>query len=1262
MADNTAPQSDLEAYQEYQAAQSYQATEEARNTVPAEQPDRFDNSAMRSYVQTNLKSQQKPAEGFLESLEAGFGMSVSGLGISGKMPSVVLPEHASRAMRIASQLGQLAGDFPFMVLGGAIGGAEGLVGGGTVGSVVPGAGTLVGGVGLGAVGASAGAFALPAAMRKLLVDHYEKGDIKTAGEFVDRLLSTSWEAIKGGITGGATALTGGVVTPVAGKILGLGGELAAMSTVGAALEARLPSADDFIDGAVVLGGLHAVGTVAPKLRSIFVKTGEQPADVLDAAMRDVILKQQLLSEDPTAPEQAGSTQIEASSQGTVEEGEKPAPLVPRLVADESGVAGIPDPKEPATPIERSPEEQQILSKIGTSADKTEPTLKEKFDDFYAKNIDYLDPILSAEKEAQAHGAEISAKDSAYQSGRRFAAYMDKVRGFFEFGTRDAITGKVNGEGLNAIYRDIPDGDLDGYRAYAMAQRALELVARPVEDGKKPIVPWSNFDEEGARKVVKAGAAKFEDINQRRIKFENRVIDYAYGKGLLSEEQVARIKEANKQYFPLNRVQDADIFTGKVSGSSMLKKIFGSSKDVLDPILQTYKNTEMLIRRADANDIRGMFLDNMRKGNLVAEAGAEVKPEDAFLSKVPTQMIPKVVYADELTRALAKQGFKFEGDDITIFRPEQTYLKDNQIAIYENGEKNIYEGSPGVIDSLKRLEGDRTAIDVWSKTMGFFATATRVGTVANPAFAFRHFFRSQIMAAVYSKTGMWPFLDSAAAMKDFMGKSQAYQDWLYNGGAVSSWMKIDDHFLSDNAIEVDKEAPTHGRAWNAVHTAMDAAESFIKLTDNLSRFAEYKRSVAQGVTPEEAAYRSRQVVPDYQMVGAQRTILRTGVAFIGAHINSLDRMGREMKEDLPGMISKLSVITALSAMVYAVNKDDPAIDELPSWQKNTYWNLNLSRMIPGGGGDPDDPSKAYILRLPKPWAPGILFGSGAEVALDAFFKEHPNEFKDFAYNLFHSVLPEPMPNIAQPILDQYSNKQFFTGRPLVSADKEKLLPEMMYSPYTSETAKQLAKIIGYVPLVRDIGPSNAPLASPAVVENYIRTWTGTLGGWALKIADTGLNGAKRAAIELSPSMSEGEKASALRQLNNDKAEPWSNTPFISEFISRYPSFSAQSIQDFYVAKDKTDRVYNSVRMAAKNGDFESAVRIMQAYPDLDVRLDGMEKSISTMKATYERVQDNPDIAPIEKRQLLDTILFSVGSVAKMGNQLMIDFSRNVGKNR
>lgn len=208
---------------------------------------------------------------FIEAIGAGLESSSAGLAIRGKMPNIQLPENATFSQKLAASAGGLAGDLPAM----AVGGLAGLFGGPTAPYL-----------------STAGAFALPAATKQMLIEHYQNGDIATTAELMRRVFSVGKEALKGGAIGAATA--GGaalgvkvlegpiaasierslpygaqtVITKGAQTVAKTTGELAGMTVGGAAVEGKMPTAEDVALNAVLVGGLHVSGMGYGKIKDM----------------------------------------------------------------------------------------------------------------------------------------------------------------------------------------------------------------------------------------------------------------------------------------------------------------------------------------------------------------------------------------------------------------------------------------------------------------------------------------------------------------------------------------------------------------------------------------------------------------------------------------------------------------------------------------------------------------------------------------------------------------------------------------------------------------------------------------------------------------------------------------------------------------------------------------------------------------------------------------------------------------------------------
>lgn len=121
-----------------------------------------------------------------------------------------------------------------------------------------------------------GGFAATAGIRKTLMDAYEKGNAKTFEEFLPRLGGAMKETVKGGITGAVTEIAG------AGRgFAAIPKQTVAMTTTGAVLEKRFPTAQEFIDNAVLMFGIHGVMSGSRALRNYYTTTGKTPTQVYE---------------------------------------------------------------------------------------------------------------------------------------------------------------------------------------------------------------------------------------------------------------------------------------------------------------------------------------------------------------------------------------------------------------------------------------------------------------------------------------------------------------------------------------------------------------------------------------------------------------------------------------------------------------------------------------------------------------------------------------------------------------------------------------------------------------------------------------------------------------------------------------------------------------------------------------------------------------------------------------------------------------------
>jgi len=260
----------------------------------------------------------RAATGALESIQAGFQGSAPGLAWRGKLPDLVMdPQHASWWERALSGAAHVGSELPLMI-GGAIAGAPAGAALGT--AVAPGVGTAVGSL----LGAGAGMGAVPAAIRQTLIEAYKSGDVMTAADFWNSVRevakTTATEAGINAAAMGAGAVAGRVVgkaiAPAIGQSISvptairtieaadLATQIAAMPTIPAALQGRLPDAQEFVDAAILIGGLKAAHVASSNIVSVFVKTGKTPAEQVADVQKGRVDPQEFVGppEKPVDPE------------------------------------------------------------------------------------------------------------------------------------------------------------------------------------------------------------------------------------------------------------------------------------------------------------------------------------------------------------------------------------------------------------------------------------------------------------------------------------------------------------------------------------------------------------------------------------------------------------------------------------------------------------------------------------------------------------------------------------------------------------------------------------------------------------------------------------------------------------------------------------------------------------------------------------------------------------------------------------------------
>jgi hypothetical protein len=1280
--------------------------------------DQFNTSLEQATAPSGEGGRPIPVTNFMDALKAGWGESITGL--LQERPQITVAPDAPMASRIAGQVGTLAGDVPAMIAGYLAGGANPITG-------------------------MAGAFALPAGVRKVLMDKYEKGEVDSFQDFWERASGAFIDTAKGWITGAATGAVGKVVgmAPIQSptlKATAVGAsEIATMVTVGKALEGQVPQPHEFLDAAVTLGFVKGSAKVAGKLRTIYAEHGIKPQDVLQDIEKDPTIAQDLASDRIAIPRAYQDAAADAAAQARRGEVPKPQPTgeyvetpptLPSILelakqmqasvekTSETGaffepgqppVARVTPPYEarPApTPtakdlvtgkaeLDRAREAEtsvfeksralrtaeEILQErnlLRTAEDmivrKERPVLREKkyipprpkqspeemmvdstgrtmttgeylakelekegivfgekgeatweksilpndaqkaildrivqhepgseglsFRALYTAALDNLNPIRMALRDV---GKEKEpTAENAYSLERLTRGTMGKgtqfiKRGAFDFNTYETVT-----KGYEEILAPVKK-DLDGFRAYIASKRVIEKSEQGIETG---------FDVAQARAVVKAGAAKYQKVHEERLKYRDAMVQYLVDSGILSNEKAFAIREANKDYVPFYRFfEDAAARPSGAAGVKQpIKKMEGGTAKILDPIMSDIKDTFLFIGLAEKNAARQAYVKH-------PELAEKVKTKQDVLSK------------KELQEIIDEHGVSEDtAQKISALRPANFRASQNEIAVFEKGERHVYKVDPKVAEAFQDL--DRISTNMLTDMLLHTpANLLRAGVIVTPEYISRNIIRDAVSAFVYAGSNPVKTIKGAVSIAR---KDEAYQNWLKGGGANATMVAIDRDYIQSHIMDLNLETGAFQRAWNVARTPLDVLRAASEFVENSTRLGSVRSEMQQA--KDKAAIQAlsliaRESTVDFARHGKNLQEFGKMTAFFNPTLQGIDRFARSLHDaPLATTAKSLGSITLPALLLWWANKDDEEIHNLPAWQQ--YTMLMARVPLPNGG--------SFILRVPLAHELGVLFATLPTRLLDQFVKDNPDAMRDLDKTLLAAFAPSFVPTAIAPMLAQGMNTNVLSGGPLIPAYQEKLLPEYQYTPYTTELTKALGSKIGAFPgmetLSLDRGPFGGTaraLTSPTLIENYVRAWTGGMGMYLLQLADKGLREAHVLPDPVKP------------------AWTLADIPVVRAFVARYPSASAQSIQTFYEDADKSKIRYNTFLELAKNGDPKAADFLASHRADM-AQLDAFTETISQQARLIRMIHKNPSIAPDEKRQLIDTTYFRMIELSRAGN--------------
>lgn len=780
--------------------------------------------------------------------------------------------------------------------------------------------------------------------------------------------------------------------------------------------------------------------------------------------------------------------------------------------------------------------------------ETKDVIKKALNDVYTKVVDELNPLKDLVEEVERQtGEKIAFDDNPYMQAWLARGWVGKAETLIEHGAPEHGI-----KSLKDILKGIGEKEHKEFSAYLVALHDLDLH-------KNKQKATFDYTEDAAVLGKHAGNERFQKAAVAIYKYQDYMLQMLVKEGMLTAKAYHAMRKMYPHYIPFFRdMSDAgmQLFLsggkGFIDVSSPVKRFKGSTRDIIDPLESIVKNTFQFYNAVERNHVGRTFAKLSDKNGV-------------------GQIVERV------------NGNKA--------------ATDNTFNVWENGEKVTYETTPELIQTMRMLDKDQS--NMVAKILSYPANWLRAGATLSPEFILRNPVRDMIGASIYSKHGFIPVVDTFKGLSLFLKKGELYWEYMKSGAAHAAMVSLDRDYLGGQLRDIMSR---ESKVTKLIKNPIEVLRAMSEATEMATRLAEFDnaRKGYTGVgnrlfgkdrkplTAREAALESRDITLDFSRRGTHTKRLNQITAFFNATLQGADKMARAFKEDPRGMTVKTMLyITLPSVLLWYMNKDDERYQELPQWEKDTFW------IIPG---------KENMYKIPKPFEAGVLFGTSFERMLqymdDAKNNRKSVGFKGYGERVMDSLAPGLIPTGAIPVLEYMTNHSFFRQRNIIPQSQENLPARLQYGANSSEVAKFVGDKIN---------------VSPYIVDNTIRGYGGGLAGLGLSAIDAA-SGAKE----------------------NNTAKKWYEAPGLRGFTAA-PYQSSNSVQRVYDDYKEQEKLHNEFKLTGQRPEGYDAKEF--------AKLKNASDSLKGLNKASKAIINNERMSGEQKREQLDKINMRKANIAR-----------------
>ena len=750
-------------------------------------------------------------------------------------------------------------------------------------------------------------------------------------------------------------------------------------------------------------------------------------------------------------------------------------------------------------IHQNPRNRSLSNQsIGEQTDKV-PLTKEWLKQEIMRNIydkDYA--VKSAVKElSKTNGKKVKASENAYLLTRLSNGIGQKVSSMLADGYIDEKGNKLM-PGLNQIgeiFEDNPERFND-LRAYLVAQRDLEYKAKTLKTGIRTMDSKAVIEQlKNDTQIQQASKLIYDTLDG--------VMQYAVNNGLITQDSVAKIKESNVFYVPMQRVIErrGNQIGKKGAVADIIKSRTGSELDIKDVLENIISNSSNIIQQVENNNVLKALY---KQGETSGITGAIYDVIPTPMAKVGT------VNLNLWETELKKQGVDTSKLDlektIDLFSPNNKIDTQKLITSFidDNGNRICLQFNDEILfNSLMNI--DKKFMSQILKINSKLNMPLRYGaTMGNLGFAIPNMISDTVQATIYSTAGFIPIVDNALGVLDILATTnktvknfvkkvapgyakrinKLYTIYQQTGATSSTRLSQ----FRESTQDIMKEVYGTNKSKNLgikekfkpLKRLLDLITYIPEISEQSTRFEVFKKNydyyTKKGSSEMDArilsAIESRDATQDFGRTGNITREINQLIPFSSARVGSAYTFTEKVGSNPKQVGMRIAILTAIAMAIKSMGYDDKEIEELNQRKKDDNFVLKAG---------------VNIITIKKPQ--GIL---RSMINLAEYIQDlatgHIEEGKEserlceWLNNAIMDNMPADsitgmVPNAVAPLIENAINKDFYYNTDIVKSYDLDLPDSEQYYEYNSQLAILLGKVFNY---------------SPAKIDNLISGYFASLG--------------------------------------------------------------------------------------------------------------------------------------------------------------------------